>query len=184
MQCNPQRPARTGTRGRSALQPTAPGPARTAVVSLAVAGLLASACASTEATRPREETRSLAYEESSSASSVRTALDCAVREESPLIVQCAQCPAEPTARAVARNFSAAASIVSACVPELGRGASLRVRGEFASVGVALRFDLRGPSLAATQARCLERALCAVRVPTFRTPSAIVRYEFGESTSTQ
>lgn len=147
---------------------------------LAPLALVASACATTEVTSaPREDTRSLAYDESSAASNpVRTALDCTVREDAPLVARCAQCPAEPTPQAVARGFSAAESSVSACVPELDRGASLRVRGEFASAGVALRFDLRGPRLGAGAARCLERALCTVRVPTFRTPSAFVRYEFG------
>lgn len=147
---------------------------------IAAGSLVVTACATTEvAAVSQQDTRSLAYDESTAASSaVRTALDCAVAETSPLVARCAQCPAEPTPQAVARGFSAAESSVSACVPELERGASLRVRGEFASAGVALRFDLRGPRLGARQTRCLERALCTVRVPTFRTPSAFVRYEFG------
>lgn len=160
-------------------------PSRVSVGSAIFTALAATivGCASTQAPVNRTaEDRAIAYDEarspaSSSASSTRTTratVTCDASVEMP-IVRCAQCPSEPTRVSVERGFYAAEPGVERCVRRSANG--LRVQAEFASQGVPLRFDVRGPGVDQSEEQCLRAALCTMRVPTFRTPSAIVRFEY-------
>ncbi len=168
----------------------------------AIATITAAGCATTGAGSDalQADTRAIAFDESSanthalsstqpssssSASSSRAqgsraVVTCDTSVEMPL-VRCAQCPSEPTRVAVARSFDAAEASVQRCVRQRRSAAlSLRVLAEFASAGVPLSFDVRGPGVDPSEEQCLRTALCTMRVPTFRTPSAIVRFEYGAS----
>jgi hypothetical protein len=156
-----------------------------ALIVASVATIVASGCATTQSSEPvATDTRAIAYDEArgpaTSASSTprlsqsRATIQC---DEAPAaaVVRCAQCPTEPTPVAVARSFYAAEASVQRCVRD---AQAVRVRGEFVSAGVPVRFDVRGPGVGESDAQCLRAALCTMRVPTFRTPSAIVRFEYG------
>lgn len=143
---------------------------------------MASGCASTRASsNVVGEDRALAYDEAQSPSSAanstrstRATVMCEASVEMP-IVRCAQCPSEPTRVSVERGFYAAELGLQRCVNRSVDG--LRVQAEFASQGVPLRFDVRGPGVDQSEEQCLRAALCTMRVPTFRSPSAIVRFEY-------
>lgn len=157
-------------------------------------------CATTQANAPSSgDTRAIAYDESSGpamalssvpassesrgrlASSTRpqprAVITCDAQVQEP-VVHCMQCPSEPQPVAVARSFYAAEEGVARCVRQRSRALELRVRAEFASQGVPMSFDVRGPGVDASEAQCLRAALCGMRVPTFRTQLAVVRFEYG------
>lgn len=162
--------------------------------------LFVGGCATTQASASSNAaSRELAYDESSgptmalssvpAASESRQRLASSTRPQPRAIVtcdapaqapavSCMQCPSEPQPVAVARSFYAAEEGLARCVRQRSRALELRVRAEFASQGVPMSFDVRGPGVDASEAQCLRAALCGMRVPTFRTELAVVRFEYG------
>jgi hypothetical protein len=157
-------------------------PRNGALIAGSIASTMVAGCASTQASSNlAAEDRSLAYDEAqapssaaSSSRSTRATVTCDASVEMP-VVRCAQCPTEPTRISVERGFYAAESGLQRCVNRSVNG--LRVQAEFASQGVPLRFDVRGSGVDQSEEQCLRAALCTMRMPTFRTPSAIVRFEY-------
>jgi hypothetical protein len=140
------------------------------------AGVLLSGCATTGAgERSADEVVSTGDRPGAALVAASASVSC---EDVGLAVaaRCPQCPQVPLAASVDRGFSAAERRVARCVSRRNVRA-LRVRAEFANVGVPQTIELSGARLGEDEARCLREVLCDVRVPTFQRPRAVVRYAY-------
>jgi hypothetical protein len=83
---------------------------------------------------------------------------------------------EPESAAIVRAFVAVERNVIRCNPPSREDGKLPVRIQFTSGGVAETVSFPGVRVGDAMGRCLGQALCAARVPTFRSPIATVTYE--------
>jgi hypothetical protein len=101
---------------------------------------------------------------------------CDGAEQYP-VARCGQCPATPESVAVERAFQQAEASVLACTPPANLQGLLAVRTQFSAAGVPLEVSFQGVDVERRVALCMGRALCRVRVPTFRQNEATVNYEY-------
>lgn len=94
-----------------------------------------------------------------------------------LVAQCPQCPMTPSSAAVVRAFMQAERAVLQCDPPANAMGRLPVRVEFSAAGVPLWVSFSGVEIDADTGLCVARALCRVRVPTFRRATATVTYDY-------
>ncbi len=94
----------------------------------------------------------------------------------PSTVPSTQSPYEPSNASIVRSFLPVERRVVACHPPADSRGRLPAHGLFSSNGAPTEFTFPGVSLTREQAACVGEALCAVRVPSFRAPSATVDYE--------
>ena len=88
-----------------------------------------------------------------------------------------QSPFEPSDAAIAHSFTMADRAVRACTPNVTSTGRLPVHGVFNGTGAPQEYTFPGVSLSESQALCVGRSLCALRLPTFRQVSAAVHYEY-------
>ncbi len=88
-----------------------------------------------------------------------------------------QSPFEPSDAAITHSFTMADRAVRACTPDVTPTGRLPVHGVFNGTGAPQEYTFPGVSLSESQALCVGRSLCALRLPTFRQVSAAVHYEY-------
>lgn len=90
---------------------------------------------------------------------------------------CPQCPDEPSNASLVRSFLPVERASLDCNPPSNREGRLPIRATFNAAGYPTEFRFPGVNLERDTGVCLGRALCRVRVPTFRTPEATVDYDY-------
>lgn len=88
-----------------------------------------------------------------------------------------QSPMEPTTAAVVRGFQPVESQVLGCAPPVNQNGRFAVRGLFLGSGAPQEFSFPSGGVTEAAALCVGRALCAIRLPAFRSINASVVYEY-------
>jgi hypothetical protein len=101
---------------------------------------------------------------------------CEGAAQRPTVVS-PQCPLEPENAAIVRAFLPVERRVLACNPPANAEGRLPVRATFTGAGVPYEVSFPRMEVAEDAALCMGRALCEMRMPTFRMSESTVNYEY-------